>query len=48
MDEKLACLPTWQHFSAKGNSLKVKFLGQPQTLGQETWPMENSNLSFYF
>ena len=27
-----------------GSSLKVKFLGQPQTLKQETWPLENSNL----
>ena len=26
-----------------GSSLHVKFLGQPQILGQETWPPENSN-----
>jgi hypothetical protein len=27
------------------SSLEVKFLGQPQSLGQETWPPENSNLN---
>ena len=36
-----------------GSTLKVKFLGQPQSLGQETWPLEKSNLNkkkfqFYF
>ena len=32
----------------KGSSPEVKFLGQPQTLGQETWPLENSNLRLFF
>ena len=26
-------------FSFEGGSLEVKFLGQPQSLGQETWPL---------
>jgi hypothetical protein len=29
----------------KRSSSEVKFLGQPQSLGQETWPPKNSNLS---
>jgi hypothetical protein len=29
----------------KRGSPEVKFLGQPQSLGQETWPLENSNLN---
>ena len=32
----------------KGSSLEVKFLGQPQSLRQETWPPENSNLNKIF
>ena len=31
-----------------GSSPEVKFLAQPQSLGQETWPPENSNLNKYF
>jgi hypothetical protein len=29
---------------ARGNLCRSKFLEQPQSLGQETWPLENSNL----
>jgi len=32
----------------KGSSPEVKFLGQLQTLGQETWPSENPNLNKIF
>ena len=32
----------------KGSSLEVKFLGQPQSLGQETWHQENSDLTKMF
>jgi len=32
----------------KRSSLEVKFLGQPQTLGQENWPPENPNLNKIF
>ena len=32
----------------KGSSPEVKFLGQAQSLGQETWPPENSNLNEIF
>ena len=32
----------------KGSSPEVKFLGQPQSLEQETWPPENSNLNKTF
>ena len=31
-----------------GSSMKVKFLEQPQTLGQETWLLENPNLRHSF
>jgi hypothetical protein len=44
MDEKMTWLPTWRHF-LKRTSPEVKFLGQPQSLKQETWPPENSNLN---
>ena len=33
--------------SARGGSLDIKFLGQPQSLGQETRPTENSNLKLF-
>ena len=33
---------------SKGSSPEVKFLGQPQSLGQETWPPENSNSNKIF
>ena len=29
----------------KGSSLEVKFIGQPQSLEQETWPPEKSNFN---
>ena len=29
----------------KGISPEVKFFGQPESLGQETWPPENSNFN---
>ena len=32
----------------KGSSPEVKFLGQPHSLGQETWPLENSNSNKIF
>ena len=32
----------------KGSPLEVKFLEQPQSLKQETWPLENSNLNKIF
>ena len=44
---KMTWLPTWQHF-LKESSSKVKFLGQPQSRGQETWPLESSNLNRIF
>jgi hypothetical protein len=40
MDEKMTWLPMWQHFFEEEFSR-----GQPQSLGQETWPPENSNLN---
>ena len=42
---KHGCKMTWQHF-CKGIFWEVKFLGQPQTLEQESRPPENSNLSY--
>jgi hypothetical protein len=47
MDEKMTWLPMWQVGNAflKRSSPEVKFLGQPQSLGQETWLLENSNLN---
>ena len=32
----------------RGGSQEVKLLGQPQSLGQETWPPENSDLNRIF
>ena len=43
MDEKMTWLSTWQHFLLGGYQ-EVKFLGQPQSLIQETWHLENSNV----
>ena len=42
MNEKMTWLPTWQH-SLLGGFAEVEFIGQPQTLIQETWPLENLN-----
>lgn len=39
-------LPTWKHF-CWGSFRGVKVLGQPQTLGQEMWPSNYSNLRYY-
>jgi hypothetical protein len=44
MNEKMTWLPTWRHFF-EAEFLEVKFLRQPQSLGQETWPSENSSLN---
>ena len=33
---------------ARGEALEVMFLGQPQTVIQETWHLENSNLRHFF
>jgi hypothetical protein len=41
MDEKMIWLPMWQRFFEED----VKFLGQLQSLGQETWLLKNSNLN---
>jgi hypothetical protein len=37
MDEKVTLLPMWQHFFEE-ESPDIKFLEQPQSLVQETWP----------
>jgi hypothetical protein len=44
---KMTWLPTWQHF-LKRSSPKVKFLGQSQSLEQETWLLENFNSKAFF
>ena len=45
MDEKMTWLQTWRHIVEGEFSGGVKFLEQPQSLGQETRPPENSNLN---
>jgi hypothetical protein len=45
MDEKMTWLLMRRHFFLRRSSPEVKFLGQPQSLGQETWPLENSNFN---
>jgi hypothetical protein len=36
-------MPTLFVKGGGGGSLEIKFLGEPQTLVQETWPLKNSN-----
>ena len=49
MDEKNDMVANVATFFKGGGSSEVKFLGQPQSLKQETWTPENSNLNkIYF
>ena len=49
MDKRqgLMGIMTWLHHIARGEYSGSHDLGQPQTLGQETWPPKNSNLRFF-
>ena len=47
MDEKNDMATNMATFFCQGSSPEVEFLKQPQTLGQDTWPPENSNLRFF-
>jgi hypothetical protein len=42
--KKMTWLPMWQHFFEEGFS-EGQVFGQPQSLKQEAWPPENSNLN---
>ena len=46
--KKMTWLVNMTTLFARNFSPEVKFLGQSQTLQQETWPLENSNLRQVF